>query len=55
MDCDDCMKIMCMYRGKRKCCTEKIKLNDMKPNSKSIESKTNKLKEGGYLDFEGMR
>ena len=55
MECDDCMKIMCIYRGKRKYCTEKIKLNDIKPDSKSIESKINKLKEEGYMDFEGMR
>lgn len=55
MDCDDCMKIMCMYRGKRKNCTEIVRLRDMNTEKIDMESKINKLKEEGYLDFEGMR
>lgn len=50
MVCDDCMKIMCMYRGKRKNCTEIIKIKDMK-----VQRAVEQIKKEGYLDFEGMR
>ena len=55
MDCDDCMKIMCMYRGKRKNCTETVMLKDVNTEKINIKTKINKIKEKLYLDFEGMR
>lgn len=49
MDCDDCRKIMCIYRGKRKCCTEKIKIDI------DLDALIKEIKEEGYYDWEGLR
>lgn len=55
MNCDDCIKIMCIYRNKRKNCTEIIRAKDINTQKINLKTETNKLKQEGYLDFEGMR
>ena len=55
MDCDDCMKIMCIYKGQRQFCTEKIKLNDIKKTLEKIDFEIKTEEKKRYFDFEGMK